>query len=50
MAVGAVFVVSVLGFSPGVTTDYDSLHLTWHASGDVLLGGFAVGCGSSGVM
>jgi hypothetical protein len=43
IAVSAVFiVVGVLGFIPGVTTDYDRLSLAGHDSGALLLGLFAV--------
>ena len=43
MAVGAVFVlVGVLGFVPGVTTNYEGLHLAGHDSGALLLGVFSV--------
>ncbi|MGD9529378.1 MAG: DUF4383 domain-containing protein [Pseudonocardia sp.] len=41
--VGAVFLlVGILGFVPGVTTDYDQLALLGHGSGALLLGVFAV--------
>ncbi|MGE3287405.1 MAG: DUF4383 domain-containing protein [Pseudonocardia sp.] len=41
--VGAVFLlVGILGFVPGVTTDYDQLALAGHGSGALLLGVFAV--------
>jgi hypothetical protein len=41
--VGAVFLlVGILGFVPGVTTDYDQLAITGHGSGALLLGVFAV--------
>lgn len=40
---GAVFlVVGVLGFIPGITTDYDSLEFAEHHSGAELLGVFQV--------
>jgi len=43
LAVSAVFVVvGVLGFIPGVTTNYDQLSLAGHDSGALLLGVFAV--------
>ncbi|MEU0470919.1 DUF4383 domain-containing protein [Amycolatopsis sp. NPDC006131] len=43
MAVGAVFlVVGILGFVPGVTSDYDTLGFAGHRSGAMLLGVFAV--------
>ena len=42
-AVGAVFLlVGVLGFIPGVTTDYDSMKFADHDSGAQLLGIFQV--------
>lgn len=42
-AVGAVFlVVGVLGFIPGVTTDYDQLEVMGHESSAMLLGIFEV--------
>ncbi|MEH3156979.1 MAG: DUF4383 domain-containing protein [Gordonia paraffinivorans] len=42
-AVGAVFlVVGILGFIPGITTDYDMLSFAGHHSGAKLLGVFAV--------
>ncbi|GAA2057464.1 DUF4383 domain-containing protein [Williamsia deligens] len=42
-AVGAVFlVVGILGFIPGITTDYDMLGWAGHHSGAKLLGIFAV--------
>jgi hypothetical protein len=42
-AVGAVFLlVGVLGFVPGITTDYDALAFAGHKSGAMLLGVFAV--------
>ncbi|QFZ19701.1 DUF4383 domain-containing protein [Saccharothrix syringae] len=42
-AVGAVFLlVGVLGFVPGITTDYDRLAFAGHHSGALLLGVFAV--------
>ena len=42
-AVGAVFLlVGLLGFVPGVTTNYDQLMLAGHDSGALLLGIFAV--------
>jgi len=41
--VGAVFLlVGVLGFIPGITTDYDSMEFTGHTSGAELLGLFQV--------
>ncbi|XVV06032.1 DUF4383 domain-containing protein [Actinosynnema sp. CA-248983] len=41
--VGAVFLlVGVLGFVPGVTTNYDQLSFAGHGSGALLLGVFAV--------
>jgi hypothetical protein len=43
LAVSAVFVVvGVLGFIPGVTTNYDQLSFAGHGSGALLLGLFAV--------
>ncbi len=43
MAVAAVFVlVGILGFIPGVTTNYDQLSFAGHGSGALLLGVFAV--------
>ncbi len=43
MAVGAVFLlVGVLGFIPGVTTNYGSMGLAGHESGALLLGLFQV--------
>jgi len=43
MAVAAVFLlVGVLGFVPGVTTDYDSMEFAGHESGAQLLGIFGV--------
>ncbi|HEX7309342.1 DUF4383 domain-containing protein [Lentzea sp.] len=43
LAVGAVFaLVGVLGFVPGVTTDYDSMTFAGHESGAMLLGIFMV--------
>jgi preprotein translocase subunit Sss1 len=43
LAVSAVFVlVGILGFVPGVTTDYDQLAAAGHHSGALLLGVFAV--------
>lgn len=43
MAVGAVFLlVGVLGFIPGITTDYDSMEFAGHESNAMLLGIFAV--------
>jgi hypothetical protein len=42
-AVGAVFLlVGILGFIPGVTTDYDTMELAGHESGAELLGIFQV--------
>ncbi|MEC5189858.1 MULTISPECIES: DUF4383 domain-containing protein [unclassified Arthrobacter] len=42
-AVGAVFLlVGILGFIPGITTNYDSLGLAGHESGALLLGIFQV--------
>lgn len=41
--VAAVFLlVGILGFVPGVTTNYDQLSLAGHGSGALLLGLFAV--------
>ncbi|MGA9872387.1 MAG: DUF4383 domain-containing protein [Rhodococcus sp. (in: high G+C Gram-positive bacteria)] len=43
LAVGAVFLlVGVLGFIPGITTDYDMLTFAGHHSGALLLGIFEV--------
>lgn len=43
LAVSAVFVlVGILGFIPGITTNYDQLSLAGHTSGALLLGIFAV--------
>ncbi|MGE2728870.1 DUF4383 domain-containing protein [Mycolicibacterium vaccae] len=43
LAVGAVFLlVGVLGFIPGITTNYDQLSFAGHHSGAMLLGVFAV--------
>ncbi|MEU3273116.1 DUF4383 domain-containing protein [Saccharomonospora sp. NPDC006951] len=43
MVVAALFlVVGILGFVPGVTTNYDSLTFAGHHSGALLLGVFAV--------
>lgn len=43
MAVGAVFLlVGVLGFVPGITSNYDSLEFAGHESGALLLGLFQV--------
>lgn len=43
MAVAAAFLlVGVLGFVPGVTTDYDSMEFAGHESGAQLLGIFSV--------
>ena len=43
MATGAVFLlVGILGFVPGITTDYDSLEFAGHESGAELLGIFQV--------
>ena len=43
MVVGAVFLlIGVLGFVPGVTTDYDDLTFAGHRSGAELLGIFQV--------
>ncbi|MFC6091504.1 DUF4383 domain-containing protein [Saccharothrix lopnurensis] len=42
-AVGAVFLlVGILGFIPGITTNYDQLGFAGHHSGALLLGIFAV--------
>lgn len=42
-AVGAVFLlVGILGFIPGITTDYDSLSFAGHDSGAELFGIFQV--------
>ena len=42
-AVGAVFLlVGILGFIPGITTDYDSMEVAGHESHAMLLGVFAV--------
>ncbi|WP_459645416.1 DUF4383 domain-containing protein [Kineococcus sp. NUM-3379] len=42
-AVGAVFLlVGVLGFIPGITTNYDQMQFAGHTSGAMLLGLFAV--------
>ncbi len=42
-AVGAVFLlVGILGFVPGVTTNFDQLSFAGHGSGALLLGLFAV--------
>lgn len=42
-AVGAVFLlVGILGFVPGITTDFDQLEFAGHESGALLLGTFAV--------
>ena len=42
-AVGAVFLlVGILGFVPGITTNYDQLAFAGHESGALLLGLFAV--------
>lgn len=42
-AVGAVFLlVGVLGFVPGITTDYDSMEFAGHESGAMLLGLFQI--------
>ena len=42
-AVGAVFLlVGVLGFVPGITTDYDQMTFAGHDSGAMLLGVFMV--------
>ena len=42
-AVGAVFLlVGILGFIPGITTNYDQLAFAGHESGALLLGLFAV--------
>lgn len=43
LGVGAVFLlVGILGFIPGVTTNYDQLEFAGHESGALLLGVFAV--------
>ena len=43
LAVAAVFaLVGVLGFIPGITTDYDSMTFAGHESGAMLLGIFMV--------
>ena len=43
LVVGAVFLlVGVLGFVPGITTDYDQLMVAGHHSGALLLGLFQV--------
>ncbi|WP_298253530.1 DUF4383 domain-containing protein [uncultured Arthrobacter sp.] len=43
LVVGAVFLlVGVLGFVPGITTNYDELQFAGHASGALLLGLFQV--------
>jgi hypothetical protein len=43
LAVSAVFVVvGILGFIPGITTNYDQLSFAGHNSGAMLLGLFAV--------
>jgi hypothetical protein len=43
LAVSAVFVlVGILGFIPGITTNYDQLSFAGHTSGALLLGIFAV--------
>ena len=43
LAVGAVFLlVGILGFIPGITTNYDALTFAGHESGALLLGIFAV--------
>lgn len=43
LAVGAVFLlVGVLGFVPGITTDYDQMEFAGHESGAQLLGVFGV--------
>ncbi|WNG95337.1 DUF4383 domain-containing protein [Mycobacterium sp. ITM-2016-00318] len=43
LAVGAVFLlVGILGFIPGITTDYDSMTFAGHESGAKLLGIFEV--------
>jgi hypothetical protein len=43
LATGAVFLlVGVLGFVPGITTDYDTMELAGHESGAKLLGLFQV--------
>lgn len=42
-AVGVVFLlVGVLGFVPGITTEYNDLNIAGHESGALLLGVFAV--------
>ncbi|MDT5003192.1 MAG: hypothetical protein QOJ24_368 [Mycobacterium sp.] len=43
LAVGAVFLlVGILGFIPGITTDYDTMSFASHESGALLLGVFNV--------
>lgn len=43
LAVGVVFLlVGILGFVPGITSDYDQLSFAGHGSGALLLGVFAV--------
>jgi hypothetical protein len=43
LAVGAVFVlVGILGFIPGITTNYDAMEFAGHESGALLLGVFQV--------
>lgn len=43
LAVGAVFLlVGILGFIPGITTNYESLAMAGHGSGALLLGIFQV--------
>ena len=43
LGTGAVFCLAgILGFVPGITTNYDSLRLAGHASGALLLGIFQV--------
>ncbi|MBW0092919.1 DUF4383 domain-containing protein [Pseudonocardia sp. KRD-184] len=43
LAVGVVFLlVGILGFVPGITTNYDQLSFAGHGSGALLLGVFAV--------
>lgn len=43
LAVSALFlVVGILGFIPGITTDYSSMQLAGHESGAMLLGVFQV--------
>jgi hypothetical protein len=43
MVVGAVFLaVGILGFIPGITTDYDAMEFAGHDSGAQLLGVFEV--------